>query len=167
MEAIKTVLFLLVAGFLACAGVLLVVGGADGEFVHEGIVRINHPYPSTFEYFTNPEKRMLWVRGVKECSKSGPGPIDVGTRFREVVSRDGVTTERIYEVQAYSHAKKFVLSTRSATGRSPTRSARTTRAGRRGWDTRSRRNTITGSTSSSSRSAARDSRRRSVSSSIT
>lgn len=106
METIKTVLFLLVAGLLAGAGILVVVGGGDGEFRREGIVRISHPYNSTFEVFTKPKNRLLWVPGITTCVASA-GQLDVGSRLREVVTIDGVKTERIYEVKAYTPGKKF------------------------------------------------------------
>lgn len=112
MEAIKTILFLLAGAFLAASGVLVIVGRADGEFEYEGMIRINHPYPSTFEFVTNPAKRKLWVPGVKDSAKIGTGQMDTaGTRFRESVTVDGVTTERIYEVKAFTYGQKFVITT--------------------------------------------------------
>ena len=111
METIKTVLFLLVAAALAGAGMLVVIGGADGEFTHEGIVRITHPYPSTFEVMSDPKKRMYWVPGITASTKLGAGELDVGSSIREVVSVEGVRTERVYEIKAYTQSRKLSLAT--------------------------------------------------------
>jgi hypothetical protein len=111
METIKTVLFLLVAAALAGAGMLVVIGGGDGEVTHEGILRIAHPYPSTFDVMSDPKKRMYWVPGITSSVKEGAGEMDVGSRIREVLEIDGVRTERVFEVKVYIPGKKLSLAT--------------------------------------------------------
>ncbi len=98
METIKTVLFLLVAAALAGAGMLAVIGGADGEVMHEGILRITHPYPSTFEVMSDPKKRMAWVPGITSSAKIGSGELNVGSRIREIVMIDGKSSERVRDL---------------------------------------------------------------------
>jgi len=110
METIKTVLFLLVAGLLAGAGILVVIGGGDGDFTREGILRINHPYISSFDVLTKPKNRLLWVPGIT-ASVASPGQMDVGSHLREVVTIDGVPTERVFEVKAYTPGKRFSVAT--------------------------------------------------------
>jgi len=111
METIKTVLFLLVAAALASAGMLAVVGGADGEYEHEGVFRITHPYPSTFDVMAEPKKRMYWVPGITSCEKQGAGELDVGSSFREIVMIDGERTQRVFAVKAYTQSKRLTLAT--------------------------------------------------------
>jgi len=111
METIKTVLFLLVAVGLAGAGMLVVVGGADGAFMQEGTLRITHPYLSTFDVMSTPKSRMIWVPGIISSQKLGAGELNVGSRIREELTIDGVRTERVFEVKAYVPGKKLTLAT--------------------------------------------------------
>lgn len=111
MEAVKTVLFLIVAACLAASGLLVVVGGADGHYKSDGLMRINHPPPSTWEWLTTSEKRKQWEHGVVASTEVGPRLLDVGSRIREMVEVDGVTKERLWEVTAYTHGKLITMRT--------------------------------------------------------
>ena len=71
-------------------------------------VAIERPPAEVFAYVTDPAKLPTW-QDVEEVVQLTPGPVGVGTRFREVHKVLGVRREQITEVVAFEPGARFEI----------------------------------------------------------
>ena len=69
-------------------------------------VEIDRPPDEVFAYVTDPAKLPTW-QDAEEVAQLTPGPVGVGTRFREVHRVLGVRREQITEVVAFEPGRRF------------------------------------------------------------
>jgi uncharacterized protein YndB with AHSA1/START domain len=71
-------------------------------------IEVARPVPEVFEYITDPGNLPEW-QGTATVEQLTPGPVGVGTRFREVRQLLGRRVESISEVSAYEPDRRFDL----------------------------------------------------------
>ena len=110
MEALKTVLFVIVllAGLLTAG--LVVVGGGDGHWEHEGIARFPSRSGDVFDWLTGPSYRVKWIDGLVK-SQGPAGGVVPGARIAEVIEIDGVRHARVLEVTEVDYGRVFAYRT--------------------------------------------------------
>jgi len=107
MEAIRSLLLTVtVLVFLALGG-LVVVGGADGLYEGERLIRIERRRHDVFTWIVEPERRKQWVSGLVQSSQRSPSDLKVGSRFTEVVRFEGQEEEREVEVTVFEEGARF------------------------------------------------------------
>ena len=110
MEFTKNLLFVLLVPLTAAVALLLIAGGGDGVWQHQGIHTIAQPRARVFDWLSDPNYRTEWVVDLK-TSRSVTRRIDVGSKIEESYTIDGARVKRTYEVVAYE--PESVLSLRS------------------------------------------------------
>jgi hypothetical protein len=106
MEAIRSILLVLtILGALAVAG-LVIVGGYDGRYEGDRMIKINRRGSEVFEWLLVADKREQWVAGLShsDAPVSAPNP---GVKWSEVYAVDGLDVERTIEVTQYVEDKRI------------------------------------------------------------
>lgn len=111
MDLLKP-LALIVSTLLVLATALLtVIGGADGRWEHEGLVKVQAPPDRVFEYLTDPEMRMRWVGGLVDSEADPVGRVDEDSCLRETIEVDGQRGNRVLEVTDFQAGSVFAYRT--------------------------------------------------------
>jgi uncharacterized protein YndB with AHSA1/START domain len=71
-------------------------------------VEIDRPPDAVFAYISDPAKLGEW-QGAAEVEQLTPGPVGVGTRFREVHKVAGRANEQVTEVSGYERPRVFAI----------------------------------------------------------
>ncbi len=95
----QVVLVFMVIVLLLAAG-LWAVGMRSGAGTNEIVVEINKPPSDVSPWLLEPEKLKQWITGTTEMTQLFPGPVAVGTKFRDVVVMGSVTTVMKVEITA-------------------------------------------------------------------
>ena len=110
MEALKTVVFLLVILLGLMTVGLVVAGGGDGHWEDKRIARVPTRQQFVFDWLVDPEHRVKWIEGLQE-SHNPEHRMRKGSRLREVIEIEGERYERTLEVTELVQDKVFAYST--------------------------------------------------------
>jgi uncharacterized protein YndB with AHSA1/START domain len=80
---------------------------------HEMSVRLNRPVEQVFAFLVDPEKLTMWQSNLMKAEQLTPGPVRLGSRFREVRRLGRKETEVQAEVSAFERNQR--LGTKTST----------------------------------------------------
>lgn len=72
---------------------------------------VNRPVREVFEFVTNPENDNVWVAFSREVRKLSPGPICVGTRFRQRGAVMGLQVPVVWEITEFERYRRMAAAT--------------------------------------------------------
>ena len=111
MDILKSLGLILSVLVALATGVLLIGGGGDGRWEHEGVMQVEARRELVHEWLTDPVKRQRWVTGLVDCKADPPGWLREGTRLLETIEIDGQRRTRTLEVTEIEDGVGFAYHT--------------------------------------------------------
>ena len=126
MQTAKTLLFVVAALVVLGSAGLLVIGGGDARWKHEGSMYIRRPTDRVFEWLTEPGLRREWIVGLVESRNMGAQLSETmevdGRRYRRVVNITTLEEGKQVTFQTNDDGVEFEISFDLAAHRSPQKS---------------------------------------------
>jgi carbon monoxide dehydrogenase subunit G len=109
MDWAKRIVLTFVAIVLLVAIILLLIGQRPGAARNYAVIEINRPASQVFPWLIEPGKMKQWISGLTEATQLTPGPVAVGTKFRDVMVLDDQKTVMKAEITAFEPDKTITL----------------------------------------------------------
>lgn len=106
MEILKTLGLLLVLGAVGSGVVLFLVGGGDGRWEAERMLKLGASPDRVFELLTEPSERERWVVGLRRSTCESTRVAE-GSVLKETRLVDGREIEVVLEVTSYVPGQHF------------------------------------------------------------